>query len=270
MIDYRKEFLKCLGSIDQSKRRYDIFKDFLELSTISFSGVFNKNDEDENRYKDIIQQYKYPEKIAELLHITVMALTQKTHDFLGEIYMFGEFGNKGTGQFFTPFHISEFMADITLYETDLKSKIEENGFITISDPCCGSGVMFLAASEVIIKLGYNPQQVMKVCGIDIDPICCYMSFIQTNLLGLSAQINYGNSITMDIWRTFTTPMTYINYCRFGFQKPKQDENLINQKRIEIKKDIEVLEKSKNSDKTIKERTKNEQQTKPQQLSLFIE
>lgn len=43
--------------------------------------------------------------------------------------------------------------------------------------------MFLAASEVIIKLEYNPQQVMEVCGIDIDPICCYMAFIQTDLLG---------------------------------------------------------------------------------------
>lgn len=81
MIDYRKEFLKCLGSIDQSKRRYDIFKDFLELSTISFSGILNKNDEDENRYKDIIQQYKHPEKLSELLLITVMALTQKTQIF---------------------------------------------------------------------------------------------------------------------------------------------------------------------------------------------
>lgn len=34
---------------------------------------------------------------------------------------------------------------------------------------------------------------------------------------------------MDKWRTFTTPMAYINYCRFGLKKTKQDENLINQK-----------------------------------------
>ena len=271
MIDYRKDFLKCLASIDPSKRRYDIFKDFLELTTLSFLGVINKQEENENRYKEIIKTYKKPDKLPELLHITMEALTQETHDFLGEIYMFGEFGNKGNGQFFTPFHISEFMAEITLYENDLKTKIEQNGFITVCDPCCGSGVMFLAASEAIIKMGYNPQQVMRIHGTDIDIICCYMAFIQTNLLGLSAQIDYGNTITMQIWKNFVTPMTYINHWRFGDQKPKQDDNLINQKRIEIKKEIN---NSANIEEKAEERTENDksrnEQTEPQQLSLIFE
>lgn len=269
MIDYRKDFLKCLASIDQSKRRYDIFKDFLELSTLSFLGVFDKQEENENRYKEVIKTYKHPEKLAELLHITVEALTQKTHDFLGEIYMFGEFGNKGSGQFFTPFHVSEFMVEITIYENDLKTKIEQNGFITVNDPCCGSGVMFLAATEAIIKMGYNPQEVMRVYGTDIDIICCYMAFIQTNLLGLTARIDYGYSITMEIWKEFITPMSYINNFRFGYQKPKRDENLINQKRIEIKKDIAQLQKSEEFEERT-EYAKSSKQTEPQQLSLIFE
>ncbi|OLA78544.1 MAG: hypothetical protein BHW55_00885 [Candidatus Melainabacteria bacterium 35_41] len=119
-----------MASIDQSKRRYDIFKDFLELSTLSFLGIFDKQEENENRYKEIIKTFQNPDKLPELLHITVEALTLNITDFLGEIYMFGEFGNACCGQFFTPYHISEFMAEVTLYENDLKTKIEQNRFIS--------------------------------------------------------------------------------------------------------------------------------------------
>lgn len=160
------------------------------------------------------------------------------------------------------------MAEVTLYENDLKTKNEQNGFITVNDPCCGSGVMFLAASKAVIKMGYNPQEVMRIYGTDIDIICCYMAFIQTNLLGLSAQIDYANTITMYVWKNFITPMAYINRYRFGDQKPKQDDNLINQKRIEIKKDLAEI---RNSEET-EERAENDKpikQTEPQQLSLIL-
>ena len=246
--DYKKEFLTCLNSIDHSKRRYDIFKDFLTATAISFQNAVspNKNQELENEYKELIKTYKKPEKLAELLHITVQALTQETTDFLGSIYMFGDFGNKHTGQFFTPFHIADFMAQITIYESDLKRKIETEGFMTVCDPCCGSGVFLIAASEVIKKMGYNPQQVLHIDGTDIDKVCCQMAYIQTSLLGLSGVIHYGNTITMQMWEHYKLPMTDINFFRFAGLSPQKSVLFETQKEvIEVKKVEETEERRKN-------------------------
>lgn len=48
-----------------------------------------------------------------------------------------DLGNKNTGQFFTPYHISEFMARATLEESLIKEKAEKDDILTISDFCCG-------------------------------------------------------------------------------------------------------------------------------------
>jgi len=256
MIDYQKEFLTCLNSIDHSKRRYDIFKDFLTATTISFQNAVlpNKNQELENEYKELIKTYKKPEKLAELLYITVQALTQETTDFLGSIYMFGDFGNKHTGQFFTPFHIADFMAQITIYETDIEQHLNDKGYMTICDPCCGSGVFMIAASKVVMNMGYNPQQVLHIDGTDIDNVCCQMAYIQTSLLGLSGIIHYGNSITMEMYDHYKTPMTDINWLRFSCIKPQKIEP------IEIT--FERPTKQEN------ERTKgNDEQREPKQLTI---
>lgn len=257
MIDYKKEFLKCLNSIDHSKRRYDVFKDFLTATILAFqnSTQFFKEQKIEDEYKKLIEDRYTPEqikKLAELLYITIQALTQKTQDFLGDIYMFGDFGNKHTGQFFTPYHIADFMAQINIEKSNIEQHLNEKGYMTICDPCCGSGVFFLAASQTIMNMGYNPQQILHIDGTDIDNICCKMAYIQTSLLGLSGVIHWGNSITMEMWEHYKTPMSNINYIRFFNQKPQKTE----QSEISIKKT------------TLEERTQEDyEQREPKQLTI---
>ena len=87
MTDYIKEFTKLLQNIDYSKRSATVFQDFLTVSTISFANIVYKSDELEKEYFEVIKQYKNPNKLAELLSITALALEEKTQDFLGSIYM---------------------------------------------------------------------------------------------------------------------------------------------------------------------------------------
>jgi type I restriction-modification system DNA methylase subunit len=61
-------------------------------------------------------------------------------DPLGTFYT-GQFRNKMGGEFYTPFNVAYCMAEI------MNPKPEGN----MLDPCCGSGVMFLAARCVIHK-----------------------------------------------------------------------------------------------------------------------
>ncbi len=217
MTDYKKEFLKCLESIDYTRRRFDVFQDFLTLSTISLANVVLQNDKLEKQYFEIIKRYKKPEKLAELLTIITLALEEKITDFLGEVYMFGNFSEKKCGQFFTPYHISQFISEIIFDERIAKQTIEEQGFIKLSEPCCGSGGMILSFAETMLKYNLNPQKQMIFQGIDVDINCCRMSFIQTSLLGLTGEIIHGDTILLNCWQVFVTPMTILNmnnYLRF--------------------------------------------------------
>ncbi len=223
MTDYVKEFLKCLESINYGKRNYDVFQDFLTVSTISLANIVYKDKELENQYFEIINQYKKPEKLSELLSITVLALEQKPKDFLGTVYMQGNFGNKNSGQFFTPYHISQFMSEVVFDKNAVNKAIKEQGFVTVSEPCCGAGGMILAFSETMLKNDINPQQYMIFQGIDIDINCCRMSFIQTSLMGLVGEILHGDTITLNLWHKFITPMTLLhinNYKKFQ-NSPKE-------------------------------------------------
>ena len=217
MTNYVNEFLKCLESIDYTKRKYDIFQDFLTVSAISLTNVILKDKNLEKQYFEVIKKYQNPEKLSELLSITVMALEKSPQDFLGTVYMNGDFGNKKSGQFFTPYHVSQFMSEIVFDKNTVGQIISEQGFIKVSEPCCGAGGMILAFAETMLKNGINPQQYMIFQGIDIDINCCRMSFIQTSLMGLVGEILHGDTISLKIWQKFITPMTLLhmnNYKKF--------------------------------------------------------
>ena len=208
MKSYKKDFMKCLQSIEYGRNNYDVFQDFLTLASLSFHNVIAKDEKVEKEYLDIIGRYKNKKQFAELLVITTLALEEKPHDFLGDIFMSAGFGNVRGGQFFTPYHLSKMMSDITIGD-NFKEQIEKDGYVTLSEPCCGAGGMIIAASEVMKEKGFNPQTQMRFVGIDIDLKCCQMAYIQTSLLGLRGQIYHGNTISMEMWKKFITPMSII-------------------------------------------------------------
>jgi len=206
--DYKKEFLKCLESINPYANTYNVFQDFLTLASLSIKNALVKSQEIEKEYMEVVSKYKDPNKFSQLFGILALALEEKMQDFLGEIYMQTSLGNKHTGQFFTPYHISHFMAECAIGDKNLEKEIKEKGYIKISEPCCGAGGMIIAASEVLLKRDINPQQYMRFTGVDIDIKCCQMTYIQTTLLGLRGSVIHGNSLTLESWDIFTTPMTY--------------------------------------------------------------
>ena len=96
-----------------------------------------------------------------------------------------EFGHpvKHGGQFFTPWPIARIMAEVTLRDIDtlLESKA---GPIEIYDPCCGSGVMLLAAASCCPRWAIECGKV-KFYGNDIDENCVKMARANMMLYGLN-------------------------------------------------------------------------------------
>jgi type I restriction-modification system DNA methylase subunit len=195
---YGKDFIKILDNIKYSKNRYELFNDWLTMAAASLYSTWKNDKAVEEEYLFTAKQYKpeETEQFSQLLELTVNALEEKEQDFLGEVFTYGELSNSKNGQFFTPYNISYMMADMLVGDTDCPNR----RVLRVSDPCCGAGGMLIASAAVMKKHEkINYQQDVLFQGIDIDPRCARMAFIQMSLLGAPAVITCGNSLTMETY-----------------------------------------------------------------------
>ena len=198
MNQHVKDFIKVLDSIKPSKNRYEVFSDWLIMSAASLYAPWKKCQKTENEYLEIANQYTKEEidKHGDLLAITVNALEDEEQDFLGDVFTQTELTNSRTGQFFTPYHVSYMMAEITIGDPmpPLKGKL-----LRINEPCCGAGGMMIASIAVLKKRGFNYQQDAYFIGQDIDARCARMAYIQLSLLAAPAVIICGNTLTLEVY-----------------------------------------------------------------------
>ena len=89
-------------------------------------------------------------------------------DILGEFYQ--TFITRGEhGQFFTPEHVSDFMAQILVGDPVVVEGVTK--VQNTIDPCCGSGRMLLGAAKAFGKNG------VYLTGVDLDRRCSLMTVI---------------------------------------------------------------------------------------------
>lgn len=206
-IDWEDKFLKSFQKLTYRRRAWDVWRDYILLHACSISNVLDKDnyDQREKRYLKIIHQYSKEEQaiFPELAAYTTMALDQnQEQDFLGKMFMRLDLGIRSAGQFFTPYHVCELMAEVVA--ANALEKIEQYGYISINDPCCGAGATLIAGVHVIRKQlehcepPRNYQNHILVVAQDVDEIVGLMCYIQISLLGLAGFIKIGNSITAPI------------------------------------------------------------------------
>lgn len=209
-MNYIQQFISELQNLDRSKNISTVFADFTTLSLCSLAQPFYRSPNLEQRYKNTTCNYtkEQAEKFSKLLALLVMGLEEKYQDFLGKVFSLNCFGNARKGQFFTPYHVSKMMAKINCIE--LKEKINQNNFITLSEPCCGSGGMIIAFAEAMREEGHNYQNQLFVEAIDIDETCFKMAYIQLSLLGIPARVMLGDSLAWKFQRILYTPFYFVN------------------------------------------------------------
>lgn len=201
-INPEKEFLRVFKQLTNQHRSWDVWRDFIVMYACALSNPVDKQhyDEREALYLRTIKKYNKQEQplFSELAAHTVMALEENPEqDFLGSIFMSLNLGNQHNGQFFTPYHVCELMAEVSMQDSVLK--IEKEGYITINDPCCGAGATLIAgvhaAKKRLEKAGYNYQNHVFVVAQDIDMTVALMCYIQLSLLGVAGYVKVGNSLT---------------------------------------------------------------------------
>ncbi len=127
------------NKIARTKSEENVFTDYLDMVICAISaGKY------EEEYLSIVKRYKkeevnlFCELMAEML-IVMDNQGAGLADCLGEFYQ-QYISNSRLQQFFTPQHISDFMAQIIMDEDTTAGRI-------IADPCCGSGRMLLSVDE---------------------------------------------------------------------------------------------------------------------------
>ena len=223
-IDYLKEFMAKLQSLDRSRSLTIVFKDFLTLCTCSLAQTIYRSDELEQKYLQTVKQYtkEQAEEFSKLLAFLVMALEEKYQDFLGEVFMRLNLGNSAIGQYETPYTVSKFMAEINFSEHEISQKIANNHLITLSEPCCGSGGMIIAFAETMKEHNFNYQKHLYVEAIDIDEMSFMMAYIQLTLLGIPAKVIQGDTLTLKFQQVLYTPFYFLSgvYAKLKQTKEK--------------------------------------------------
>ena len=257
-MNYKKQFRDLLEEIarDTYSQPWQVMENWAELTAIGLSLPEKKPDRWERFLNLTGEGKKYhgmlPQLNSLLEDILVPALEENPEqDFLGEIYC-EPWSNKRNGEVFTPYHVAKGIAKMTLF--DAKSIIKQQGYITIYEPACGSGVMGIAARNIFIDMGLSPTLKLHITGHDIKRTYCHFTYIQWSLLGMAAEVKLGNSLTGEFSDRWTSPILKLHW---GYWNLRLALKAIKANRTE---------EPKPTDHTIE--TNQEPPFNPVQLSLF--
>lgn len=189
-----KNIIDTINSFSGGYSGYQVFSDWIKTCAISISNstelcISPAWEEREKQYMELFNKYGAEgiDKFADMLGMLALQLEKEPSDVLGEVYMQASFGSKATGQFFTPFHLSECVARLTGDYNELP--------FTLHEPSCGGGGMIVAVYKDMLKKGLNPQHNLRVVAQDLEWNAVYMTYVQLSLLGISAKVIQGDTLT---------------------------------------------------------------------------
>lgn len=199
VTEIEKDFLKLFNQLTSFQSAWQVWENLMTVMACSICNVVDRKKESfekrERQYERAIKCLGGVDIPAQMLGMIAMALEDNPNqDFLGRLYMKLNLGSHWHGQFFTPYHTCELMANITIGE-EYQTEIEKKGYVSVCDPCVGAGAMLIAAANAFREYKVNYQTNALFIGKDIDPVVAKMSYIQISLLGCPGYIMVGNSLT---------------------------------------------------------------------------
>ena len=240
--DYEKSFRKNFDKLSMKYGNLLVFRDFMKMCAISIYNAFAQNQKMEKIYLATINSYEkedqaiFPKMFGDL--IKMYQTVDDIVDILGPFYEKEYLSDPYMGQFFTPSHIADLMAEINVgNKNDIEKLIEDKGFISTCEPTCGSGVLIISFAKILKSRGINYQQDLLVVANDLSEVCVYMTYIQLSLYGIPAIVHCGNALSLETKFKMETPFYFLQYWKFknAFSKEEtvnenatQNENTIDE------------------------------------------
>ena len=226
--DKKKQLIDMFNNHSYTLGVREAFNVFIAYSASRLNLAYLTNG-DEARVKmlnNMIKSSDYTkEELSTMFNLMVDSLEENLEqDLLGEIFTELNLTNAKSGQFFTSYTISKFMAEMNLNEISTQRDTP----ITIADPCCGTGGMLIAAGNVIKDKKLKPEKFIFYAQ-DIDWTVAMAAFIQLSLHGLPGMVVIGNSLDpstsppslQDKDNCWITSPTYIYHPQLFEQLDKQ-------------------------------------------------
>lgn len=203
----KKKIINEINTLSGAHSPYEVFSDWIRCSSLAVCNSVHliHNEVWQQREREYIETLKrYPDgtevRFAGMLCMLGDLLAEEMTDALGEIYMEAGMGSKVSGQFFTPFHLSELTARMAV-----QNAIDtfDGHMITMCEPSCGGGGMIIATAKVLKDAGINYQKYLDVVAQDLDWKGVYMTYLQCSLLGIKATCVQGDTLKepYDVKRT---------------------------------------------------------------------
>lgn len=168
----------------------------------------------EDRYMEIVRKYKENQSrphgkrpadyFAQAWRWLQVETAHSQKDVLGQLYE-SQITLGRQGQFFTPHHLFQALADmLSTEETALsfmgkvtsdmsESKRERKPRVeNVHDPACGSGRAFITMAQ------QNLDKQQYFVGIDVSPVMARIAAINMWLFDLNAEIWQGNTLSMEL------------------------------------------------------------------------
>ena len=193
--DFEKQFSRLVNVTHRDSLM--VFDDMLTY----IIGCFNPDNQADPTWRYTKEQnVMFYDLMCEWLQVMQKMIDSRGwYDAFGDFFMsnVGKTSQSYKGQFFTPHHICDFMARITMDDKceETPSTIPCNGFgrrMVVNDCACGSARLLLAAHAVNIERGVRPCYYV---GEDVDRICCKMAAINMCAHGMFGEVVCHNSLT---------------------------------------------------------------------------
>ncbi len=225
----RQTINEICRSMQRLTGRQDLWQVWCDFNLMAATTLANAadlrqpvRDDREAEYLRAAGRYK-PKELNEFARILALVIEafeeQGPADILGQAYMQMELGNKYGGQFFTPDSVCQAMA-ATMVDDQMRRLVDQNGFITLSEPACGGGAMVLALAHRMLEEGLNPQQQLHVTAVDVDLKSVHMAYIQFSLIGIPAVVVHGNTLSMQEWSHWYTPFHIFHGWNHRLRSPR--------------------------------------------------
>ena len=138
------------------------------------------------------------EIFIQMLH-SVANHSEGFNDVLGDVFM-EHISHGHHGQFFTPIHISDFMAVASGCETLRRGQ-------SVYDPCCGSGRMLLSAVKASTKSDVSNRPFCY--GSDIDLNCVKMATVNLLMNSIPGEVAWMDALTLEHWRSYKVELVSV-------------------------------------------------------------